>query len=119
MSRQTQGLRSEGNLKTCNGRAFVTFTAVDGIGSTAGGNRVVETQSRLPILSEAKPRVRVGMIKTLAMRVLAMSPSSQARRILLGWRVEEDARIDPEVAGQDADVPGIEPAPAQEDLRQR
>jgi hypothetical protein len=45
--------------------------------------------------------------------------SSPARRILLGGRVEEDARIDPEVAGEDADVPGIEPASAQEDLRQR
>ncbi|SRR5579883_749514 len=29
-----------------------------------------------------------------------------------GRRVEEDTRIDPEVAGQDANVPGIEPASA-------
>src|SRR5208337_3415948 len=71
-------------------------------------------RSEVQILS---PRLQVIVLKKVARPLQFVS--WPARRILLGWRVEEDARIDTEVAGQDADVPGIEPAPAQEDLRQR
>ena len=39
--------------------------------------------------------------------------------VLLGWRVGEDARVDTEIAGQSAEVAGIEPASARQDLRKR
>jgi hypothetical protein len=39
--------------------------------------------------------------------------------ILFGRRIEEDACIDMEVAGHDADVPRIEPTSAQQSLRRR